>query len=1146
MKRILFTMLLSLFAGLLYSQTTYYWVGGASPSSFTSNSNWNTALDGSGSTRVASATTDILIFDGTNIGGSIPATGLVTATATSTTCGQLKLQNGALVNLGRASAGSANITISGDGSPAEDFVVGAGCTLTLGMAVYNYDVRIVLAGVATGSVNGTVYLSPLSSPVHTASYITAAAANSLIFQTGSVCHISDSTSSSGFNGSVAGSIIFKTGASLYYYTGRSPVGNNSTTQFTLFEPGSNLYFMNSNVSYIDGTTAYASSSWVNQKILANLYVLNNSTLKADGPVHKIENFTIDDGASFITHSSGNTPVVGDLIVNGTLNAPSGSSNILVLGGSSPQAVSGTGIINIPALTVANYSDVTFSASVSVLTAANIYGKVDFGATKQITGPGTFTSRVDASAASVSGNTTAGSFIVTGVTGTIASVVGLKITGPGIDANTNVIGFSGTNATLNLSKPAIATTTGSAFTFTSDTAIIATAHPSGLDSLNGSVVVVGSKTFQNGTSYIINGATSWPFGVTSGSTANSVTAAFVEINAPVTVNRGISVSSHLSINGKMTLRPLDEVNIVSGAVINGTPGASNYIVTDYNSTTGDQSIVKLENIATAALIPIGTTNNYLPVTITPASSSDFSLAVFEGITSNGMITGSALTPAQKQTVVNAVWNINRLTGSGNADLQLGWATALEGSTFTTLPSSDIGLIINNGSSWSLPTGTGDNTGNTVLATVSSFGSFSAGAVPPTQPFVFNAIPVKTYGDADFNGGATSLNTTQPIIYSSSDPAVATIVNGDIHIAGAGVADITASQASDGFYPAASVTHTLTVNKAALTITADDKLKFEGQANPALTATYTGFVLSETPVVLLTPAVLTTTAVLASAPGTYPITVTGATSGNYDIVFTNGVLTVQPKQNQAITFNALPVKTYGNADFAAGGSSTNNTIPVTYASSNTSVATIIGSTIHIVGAGTSTITASQAGNAGYFPAADVARTLTVNKVNLTVRVRDTTKIEGQVNPDFTMTYTGFVLGETASNLGTAPVIETSATINSAAGYYAVTPVAGVSQNYNFIYVAGRLTIYPPGGNGQQYMHAFMSNSTTLNVRVFSVEPALGDIRLYDLAGRPLLKKNFYMPAGFATTTIQIPTLPSGLYVVTITGNGVDLKKTIPIIK
>jgi len=76
MKRILFACLLMI-TTVGYSQTTYYWVGGTAATSFTSNANWNTVLNGSGSTRAATAATDILIFDGSNIGGSIPVTGTV-------------------------------------------------------------------------------------------------------------------------------------------------------------------------------------------------------------------------------------------------------------------------------------------------------------------------------------------------------------------------------------------------------------------------------------------------------------------------------------------------------------------------------------------------------------------------------------------------------------------------------------------------------------------------------------------------------------------------------------------------------------------------------------------------------------------------------------------------------------------------------------------------------------------------------------------------------------------------------------------------------------------------------------------------------------------------------------------------------------
>ncbi|MBN8675667.1 MAG: T9SS type A sorting domain-containing protein, partial [Chitinophagales bacterium] len=886
-------------------------------------------------------------------------------------------------------------------------------------------------------------------------------------------------------------------------------------------------------------------SFVNRKSFGKFIVENNATLTADGPVYRINNLTVEAGSSFITHTSGQTAVMGNIVVEGTLSSPAAAANELILAGNATQTISGTGSINIAGLIVGDRSTVVLNKSIGVDQSVIVNGKLNFG-THQLTGNAIFIAEGVVAPVTATGTTVTGSYQVTGNTLVPATARGQSIGGPGIAPNTVIVSFSITNDTIYLSNPLTASATGVALTVTTGAATLETSNTNGFDPVTGSAAVTGNKTYKDSINYIINAATSMPFGISTGSTATSVHTGFAIINAAVTTNKGVSVNEYLSLNGKMTLRPADTVHILNGAVINGSVNTSNYIATDYNSTTGLQSIVQYDGAVSAVTLPVGTVNYYLPVVITPTVVSDFAVAVFEGITTNAAVNGTPLTPAQKQTVVNAVWNINRLTGSGNADLQLGWVTALEGSTFTTLPSTDIGMIINNGSSWSLPLGVGDNTANTALAAVSSFGSFSAGAVPPAQPFIFNAIPVKTYGDPDFNGGATSLNTTQPVIYSSSDPAVATIVNGDIHIVGAGAADITASQASDGFYPAASVTRPLTVNKAALTVTADDKLKFEGQANPALTASYTGFVMGETAVVLLTPAVLTTTAVLNSPPGTYPITVAGATSVNYDISFVNGVLTVQPKQNQTITFNAIPTKTYGNADFAAGGSSTNNTIPITYTSSNTGVATIIGSTIHITGAGTTTITASQAGNAGYFPAADVSRTLTVNKVNLTVRARDTTKVEGQVNPDFTLTYAGFVLGETPLNLSPAPVVATTATTNSAAGYYALTPEGGVSQNYNFIYVAGRLTIYPPGGNGQQYMNAFMSNSTTLNVRVFSVEPVLGDIRLYDLAGRPLMKKNFFMPSGFATTTIQIPTLPSGLYVVAITGNGVDLKKTIPIIK
>ncbi|MEQ8684188.1 MAG: Ig-like domain-containing protein, partial [Imperialibacter sp.] len=89
----------------------------------------------------------------------------------------------------------------------------------------------------------------------------------------------------------------------------------------------------------------------------------------------------------------------------------------------------------------------------------------------------------------------------------------------------------------------------------------------------------------------------------------------------------------------------------------------------------------------------------------------------------------------------------------------------------------------------------------------------------------------------------------------------------------------------------------------------------------------------------------------------------------------------KLNQTISFSALPEKAFGEAPFALSATASSG-LTVAYASSNPAVATVSGSTVTIVGVGTTTITASQAGNASYNAAANVPQTLTVNKAGQTI--------------------------------------------------------------------------------------------------------------------------------------------------------------------
>ena len=118
-------------------------------------------------------------------------------------------------------------------------------------------------------------------------------------------------------------------------------------------------------------------------------------------------------------------------------------------------------------------------------------------------------------------------------------------------------------------------------------------------------------------------------------------------------------------------------------------------------------------------------------------------------------------------------------------------------------------------------------------------------------------------------------------------------GNTAAAPAGPYTITPSAATGGTFSAANYTisyasGTLTVNPAALSITADSKTKTFGTADPAFTATYAGFVNDETQAVL--GGALALTRALGENVGSYQITPGGVTSGNYAITFNTGTLTI----------------------------------------------------------------------------------------------------------------------------------------------------------------------------------------------------------------------------------------------------------------
>jgi hypothetical protein len=249
----------------------------------------------------------------------------------------------------------------------------------------------------------------------------------------------------------------------------------------------------------------------------------------------------------------------------------------------------------------------------------------------------------------------------------------------------------------------------------------------------------------------------------------------------------------------------------------------------------------------------------------------------------------------------------------------------------------------------------------------------------------------------------------------------------------------------------------VDKARLTITAENKTKDYGAPLPALTVSYAGFVNSETFAVLTTAAAIATTATTASHVGGYPITASGAAASNYEISYVPGTLQVNPvalvitaDDKSKLYGAALPSLTVSYAGFVNGDSASSLTTPPTTSTTAKSSSSV----------STYPITASGALDADYTISYKLG-SLSVTTASLTIKADDKSKIAGAANPPLTFTAAGFVNGDTAASLTTQPVVSTTATANSPPGQYPITVSGATGNNYTIHYVSGTLNVMATAG-------------------------------------------------------------------------------------
>jgi formylglycine-generating enzyme required for sulfatase activity len=198
-------------------------------------------------------------------------------------------------------------------------------------------------------------------------------------------------------------------------------------------------------------------------------------------------------------------------------------------------------------------------------------------------------------------------------------------------------------------------------------------------------------------------------------------------------------------------------------------------------------------------------------------------------------------------------------------------------------------------------------------------------------------------------------------------VASVSGSQITIVGAGSSLITATQTAAGNYLSASTNATFTVTPAVPKLgTFVIPTKPYGSASFSLTpptSTSSGswsYSSGNTAVATVSGSNVTMTGV-----GSTTITATQAATRNYTSASKSAVFKVTPGKPVLGPF-VIPVQYLGNGSFTLTPPQSSSTGSWSYASSKPKVATVIGSTVTLLGAGSTTIIAKQAALANYLAA------------------------------------------------------------------------------------------------------------------------------------------------------------------------------------
>jgi len=260
-----------------------------------------------------------------------------------------------------------------------------------------------------------------------------------------------------------------------------------------------------------------------------------------------------------------------------------------------------------------------------------------------------------------------------------------------------------------------------------------------------------------------------------------------------------------------------------------------------------------------------------------------------------------------------------------------------------------------------------------------------------------------------------------------------------------------------YNVTLINGTLTVAKAPLMIAAGTYSKKQGEANPEFTLSYEGFKNNETKDVLTKQPSVTCEATSASAPGDYPVTVSGAEAQNYNISYANGKLIVTDADPVKVTAKSYS-REYGEAnptfEYVLEGTTLEGTPEIICEATETSP---VGEYPIVI----------KKGSVTNYNDMYVNGVLTITKAPLTISVGNYEKKQYDPMPEFSVFFDGFKNNETEEVLAKQPVISCEANEDSTPGEYAITVSGAEAENYEIQYIAGKLTVTEPDSYTLTYM-------------------------------------------------------------------------------